>query len=124
MSASVTFIAPPPGLSPIVDFALDAVDGAAGLFTLRSDERGGIRLFLVDAARYVPDYVPSFSEADYASIGATGSEDAEVYVVTTVDEGSPVVNLLAPVLVNAKTGSAAQLILSEDWPLRAPLAVS
>jgi flagellar assembly factor FliW len=44
-------------------------------------------------------------------------------VVATLDAAEPVVNLLAPILVNQDDGRAAQVILdSGDWPLRAKLS--
>ena len=36
MSIDLTFVAPPPGLAPMVDFALNAIDGAEGLYSLVS----------------------------------------------------------------------------------------
>jgi len=43
--------------------------------------------------------------------------------VATLDAAEPVVNLLAPILVNQDDGRAAQVILdSSDWPLRAHLS--
>jgi flagellar assembly factor FliW len=123
VSATLTFVTPPPGLSPHVEFALDDVDGAPGLHALRAASDASIRLFVVDAAMYVPDYAPVFSEDHLLDVGAGARADAEVLVVTTLDDDGPVVNLFAPVLVNPATGAASQVILDgSDWPLRARLA--
>jgi flagellar assembly factor FliW len=123
VSATLTFVTPPPGLSPHVEFALDDVDGAPGLHALRAASDASIRLFVVDAAMYVPDYAPVFSEDHLLDVGAGARADAEVLVVTTLDDDGPVVNLFAPVLVNPATGVASQVILDgSDWPLRARLA--
>lgn len=123
MSATLTFVTPPPGLSPHVEFALDDVEGAPGLHALRAASDASIRLFVVEAAMYVPDYAPAFTEDHLSDVGATSGSDASVLVVTTLDDDGPVVNLFAPVLVNAKTGAASQVILDgSDWPLRARLA--
>lgn len=123
MTATLTFVAPPPGLAPHVEFALDAVEGAPGLHALRAADDAGIRLFVVDASVYVPDYAPAFSEEHLSDVGAATPQDADVLVVTTLDADGPVVNLLAPVLVNPATGAASQVILDgSDFPLRARLA--
>ena len=125
MTATLTFVAPPPGLAPHVEFALDDVEGAPGLHALRAATDASIRLFVVEASLYVPDYAPAFTEEHFSDVGATSDAEAEVLVVTTLDDDGPVVNLLAPVLVNKGTGAASQVILDgSDWPLRARLAKS
>ncbi|MFD1213646.1 flagellar assembly protein FliW [Arthrobacter sp. GCM10027362] len=120
MSAALTFVAPPPGLAPLVDFTLRPVDGAAGLFAL---EAAGRRLFVLDAAVYLPDYQPEISDEDAAALGLAGPEDALVLVVAVPGGAATTVNLMAPIVVNAATGVCAQVILEgQDWPLRAELA--
>jgi len=122
MTTALTFVASPPGFAPLVDFTLDDVDGAPGLHTLRSATEPAIRLFLIEAPVYLPWYAPSFTPESYDSVGAEGSDGADVLVVATLSDGAPVVNLMAPMLVNRRTGAAAQVILDgDDWPLRAEL---
>jgi flagellar assembly factor FliW len=121
MSTPLIFVESPPGFSPLVDFTLDDVDGAPGLHTLSSSEHPEIRLFVVDAPVYLPWYEPSFQSENYSSVGADAA-GTDVLVVTTLSDGAPIVNLMAPVLVNRSTGAAAQIILDGDeWPLRAEL---
>jgi len=123
VTATLTFTAPPPGLAPHVEFSIDDVEGAPGLHALRASADANVRLYVVDASMYVPDYSPSFTEEHLSDVGAGARGDAEVLVVTTLDDDGPVVNLLAPVLVNPATGAASQIILDgSDWPLRARLA--
>ena len=123
MTATLTFVTPPPGLSPHVEFDLDDIEGAPGLHTLRASSDSTVRLFVVEASMYVPDYAPSFTEEHFSDVGAASGSDASVLVVTTLDSDGPVVNLLAPVLVNSATGAASQVILDgSDFPLRARLA--
>lgn len=125
MTATLTFIAPPPGLAPHVEFSLDDVEGAPGLHALRASSDANVRLYVVDASVYVPDYTPTFTEDHLLDVGADAPGQASVLVVTTLDTDGPVVNLLAPVLVNSATGVASQIILDgSDWPLRARLAKS
>ncbi|PJJ73302.1 flagellar assembly factor FliW [Diaminobutyricimonas aerilata] len=120
--AAVTFVTPPPGFAPHVRFALDDVLGADGLFALRAEDDPDIRLFVVDSTVYVPDYAPEVHTEDLDAIGAAEPDDVLVLVVATIDGGSPVVNLMAPVLVGRESGLASQVILDgDDWPLRARL---
>jgi len=122
MSGLVTFIAPPPGLSPLVEFDLEPVDDADGLYTLRSLVAPDIRLFVIDAPVYLPDYHPEVSVQQLESIGASETGDVRVLVVTTLNDGGPSANLMAPIFMHATSGEATQVILDgADWPLRMPL---
>ncbi|WP_286278514.1 flagellar assembly protein FliW [Naasia aerilata] len=117
---NVTFTAPPPGFSPVVDFELSSVEGAIGLFTLKDRDGADLRLFLVDPAVFVPGYDPEFTDDQLAPLGADSPATLEAFVVATMAEEGPVVNLMAPILVNPSTNAAAQVILDDTrWPLRA-----
>ena len=119
--SAVTFVESPPGLAPLLDFTLDEVEGARGLHTLRSADAPDIRLFVLDVPVYLPWYEPAFDEENYLSVGAN-PDGTDVLVVATISDGSPIVNLMAPVLVNRATGAARQVILGDEWPLAASLA--
>jgi flagellar assembly factor FliW len=122
MSGLVTFIAPPPGLSPLLEFDLEPVADADGLYTLRSLDAPDVRLFVIDAPVYLPDYAPEVSVQQLESIGATETSEVRVLVVTTLNEGGPSANLMAPILMHSTSGEATQVILDGDtWPLRMPL---
>jgi flagellar assembly factor FliW len=113
----LAFVEPPYGLGPTLDFDLEPVEGAAGLFTLVG---GGLRLFLLDAGAHLPAYRPEPSRMDVAALG--GPEALSTFVVVNPSEGAWNVNLAAPVLV-AADGRARQVILDRgDWPVRMPLA--
>jgi len=120
----VAFVSPPFGLEPRVDFLLDEIEGAVGLFALRTVDAGDeVRLFVLDAAVHLPDYSPVVSDEQTALLGLTDADDAILLVVATPASSGMTVNLLAPIVVNRVTGAGAQLILEgQDWPLRAELA--
>lgn len=121
-TAELTFIAPPPGLDPLVEFQLAPVDAGIGLYTLRDRQGAGIRLFVSDPAVFVPEYTPVFTAEQLDSVGADGPADVDVFVVTLIADGTPIVNLLAPVIVHPVTGRAAQVILEDQsWPVQAEL---
>jgi len=123
-SVDLSFVTPPPGLDPHTDFALSPLDGAEGLFSLRAASDPELRMFLVDP-RLVPlgrDYAPVLTDAQADDLSLTSPEDALVLVVANPGADGVHVNLLAPVVVNTTTGSAAQVILEgQDLPVRAPL---
>jgi flagellar assembly factor FliW len=120
---AVEFIEAPLGLDQLRQSTLEPIEAAPGLFVIRSTTEEHIRLFVVDTRVYLPGYAPSLPADALAAIGAETEDSLVTYVVATLteDEG-PIVNLLAPIVVDSATGRAAQVILAEDWPLRAPLA--
>jgi flagellar assembly factor FliW len=123
MSVALDFIAPPPGFDPLTDFMLDDIEGASGLYALRAVGNDGIRLFVLDASVYVPDYAPELSDEQVSALGVVDAEDAIVLVVANPGENGTSMNLMAPIIVNSKTGASAQVILEgQDWPLRATLS--
>lgn len=120
--ARLAFTTPPPGFAPLTDFDLAAVEGAPGLYTLRDTMGADLRLFLIDPTFYVPEYLPSIADEDLAGLGVSSPAEVDVYVVANILDGAPVVNLLAPIVVNPIARTATQLILEADWPLQAELA--
>jgi flagellar assembly factor FliW len=122
--ARLTFTAPPPGFAPLTDFDLAAVDGAPGLYTLRDTAGADLRLFLIDPTFYVPEYLPAIGDEDLAALQLSSPAEADVYVVANIVDGAPVVNLLAPIVVNPVARTATQLILEDDWPLQAELVTA
>jgi flagellar assembly factor FliW len=122
MTGLVTFISPPPGLSPLLEFDLEPVEDADGLYSLRSLDAPEIRLFVIDAPVYLPNYNPEVSAQQLESIGASEASEVRVLVVATLNDDRPSANLMAPILMHATSGEATQLILEgDDWPLRMPL---
>lgn len=133
MNATLSFVTPPPGLAPLTAFSLTEIEGATGLYSLQAVEEVSTRLFVLDAAVFLPNYTPYISAEQQASLSLTAPTDALVLVVVNpgdaaASEGAAgasaatTVNLMAPIVVNAATGAAAQLILEgQDWPLQAAL---
>lgn len=122
MIGTLSFLAPPPGLEPMLDFTLTGIDGASGLYSLRSADQDDLRLFVLDAAIYLPDYHPEISDEQSGALSLGTADDAAVLVVANPEEGGTTVNLLAPIVVNLVTGRCAQVILDDArWSLRSEL---
>jgi flagellar assembly factor FliW len=125
LSVALSFIASPPGFAPIVDFVLEEIEGAVGLYALRSAGNDGTRLFVLDAGIFLPDYTPEISDEQAESLQLETADEAMVLVVANPGEGGTTMNLMAPIVVNAVTGRCAQFILDgEKWPIRAELVAS
>ncbi|WP_026551970.1 flagellar assembly protein FliW [Arthrobacter sp. H20] len=123
MSAALTFTAPPPGLDPLVDFSLDKIDGADGLYALQANKNASLRLFVLDAAVYLPAYQPAVPSANTEALDLPASGPLTFLVVANPGEGGTTVNLMAPILVNLATGQCTQVILDRgEWPVQAELA--
>lgn len=122
MTAALTFLAPPPGLAPHVDFALAPVDGADGLFAMRAVDDPELRLYLVDPRSVRSEYAPILTDEQAEALALGSADEALILVVAHPAADGVSVNLLAPVIVNRRTGAASQVILEDqDYPLRAPL---
>lgn len=94
------------------------------LYELRSLEQPSVRFMVVVPGAYFADYEIDLDDHECGDLGLTDSADALVLVMLTVgrDAASTTANLLAPVVINARTRAAAQVILTgSDWPVRAPL---
>ena len=122
-STPVTFTAPMPGLENVQDFTLRSVEGAAGLYALEAGSPSPVRLFLADAAVFVPGYAPPIPAAPHGGPGAgAGREAPQVLMVVNHSPGATTVNLMAPIVLNPATRRCAQLVLDgREYPLRADL---
>jgi len=125
--ALLELVAPLPGLPGHSRYVLDPIDDEGVLFALRSlpddDADAPIRLFVVSPSAHFPDYVPVIDAGDLGWDAV--AEHTIVLVVVHPGRGpndAPTANLLAPIVVDTRTGYAAQVVLDEDWPVRAAVA--
>ena len=124
--ALLELVAPLPGLPGHVRYVLEPLDDGGVLFAQRSipadDQDTPIRLFVVSPAIHFPDYAPTIDADDLEWDAVTESTVALVVVHPgRDDDGGPTANLLAPIVVDTRTGAAAQVVLDGDWPVRAPV---
>ena len=118
----VTFTAPMPGLENVQDFTLRSVEGAAGLYALEAGSPSPVRLFLADAAVFVPGYAPPVPEATLRALELEPHQDLQILVVLNHSAKATTVNLMAPIVLNPATRRCAQLVLDgREYPLRADL---
>ena len=104
-------------------YALVEVADAAPLCLLTSLDEEGVQFVVAPPGLFFPDYAPDLDDDSAERLGLTDATDALLLVVVTVgaDLATSTANLLAPVVVNTRTLAAAQVVVADDWPLRAPL---
>lgn len=122
LNTPVSFTVPMPGLEDAHDFTLRSVDGATGLYALEATTGTPVRLFLADAAVFVPAYTPPVPAATRQALELTEGEAPQVLVVLNHSPAATTVNLMAPIVLNPATRRCTQLVLDgRDYPLRADL---
>jgi flagellar assembly factor FliW len=92
------------------------------LYELRSVQQPQVRFLVAVPTAFFPTYTFLLEQEACAELRLQDASEALVLVVLTIgdDSVSTTANLLAPVVINARTRSAAQVILSgTDWPVRA-----
>jgi flagellar assembly factor FliW len=111
------------GFSEGERYALVEVSSTSSLFRLCSLDVPGLDFLVVPPAVCFPDYAPEIDDASAARLELVDAQDALLLVVLTVGEdvGAATANLMAPIVINARTRSAAQVIVEGTHPLRAPL---
>jgi len=92
------------------------------MYELRNVQQPMVRFLVAVPTAFFPDYAFELDESQCSELGLTHPDEALVLVLLTIgdDRASTTANLLAPVVINARTRVAAQVILSgTDWPVRA-----
>jgi flagellar assembly factor FliW len=101
-----------------------AVVPESPLYELRSLEQADVRFMVALPEAFFSGYEIELGDQECEDLGLTDAADALVLVMLTVgrDAAGTSANLLAPIVINARTRVAAQVILTgSDWPVRAPL---
>lgn len=121
----IRFVRPIPGFSSLRQWILaPAADDETTLYELASLERPEIRFMVATAYGFFPSYDVELDDDICEDLALMDADDALVLVVLTVarEPAAITANLLAPVVINARTRDAAQVILAgSEWPVRAPI---
>jgi flagellar assembly factor FliW len=128
----ITFVRPLPGFPDSTRYVLVRLgaepDDEGGdeaettMYELRCVEQPAARFLVAVPTAFFPEYGFDLDEGVCAELALADAQEALVLVLLTIgdDVASTTANLLAPVVINARTRSAAQVILSgTDWPVRA-----
>jgi flagellar assembly factor FliW len=119
----IEFVSDMPGLPGMSRCALVRLDESGALYRLQSLLDPDLRLLVAAPPVFFADYAPQIDDVAAGSIGLESADDALVLVVVTTggSAAEATANLLAPIIVNARTRQAVQVLQLEDLPLAAPL---
>ena len=110
---SVDFPAGLPGFADAHHFLLEDLGEQLRPFQrLRHTESPEIAFTVVLAGLLYPDYSVEIDEDHQVTLGITGAGEVATYVMITVPRPPqpPTANLLGPIVVNRRTGAAAQVV--------------
>lgn len=110
---TITFAAGLPGFPDARRFRLEALSPNLAPFTkLRTVEGPDVAFTVIEPARLFSDYTIEIDEEHRRALGIETSADVLILVLVTVPKppAPPTVNLLGPVVINRRTGAAAQVV--------------
>lgn len=114
------------GFPDLVDFALvhDDEQGAGNVHWLQSIQEAGFAMPVMDPLIVAPDYNPVIDDDVFAPIGNLLENEMLILVTLTVpkDVTAMSVNLKGPIIVNAVTRKACQVILEDkQYEIKFPI---
>lgn len=121
---TIELVHPLPGFPDSRRFALVQLDDDGVLCQLRSLEDPALRFLVMSPVPFFPDYAPEVGDDVVEDLQISSADDVIVLLVLNAGDSldTTTANLMAPVVVNAATLRASQVILDDpDLPLAAPL---
>lgn len=94
---------------------------------LQSVDEPALAFVIADPVLFAPEYRVVLLEQDTRDLGVRSSDDLLIFVIVTIPLDDPIrftANLRGPVVVNRHARIGKQVILQEDYPTRAPLAIT
>lgn len=123
--AGLRMVAALPGLPDHTAYALEALEETGTLLSLSSEpgDARPVHLFVAAPHAFFADYAPRVPADVLAEVVDAGTEPVVLVVVHPAGDGRDrhTANLLAPIVVDPASGRALQVVLDDDWPVRAPL---
>src|SRR5215212_5277672 len=96
-------------------------DGPVAL--LQSTEHAELALMVTDPFQIVPEYDVALSDADCAALGLSEDEQPKLFCTLSVYQEQITTNLVGPIVVNARTGHARQVVMVDSpYSTRHPVA--
>lgn len=93
------------------EYSIVVVEHHLPFLWLQSVANPALAFVIADPFLFFPDYRPVVGEADKQLLGIRGNDTA-LYCITVVKEGPHVtMNLLAPLVINARTNIGKQVVL-------------
>jgi len=120
----VTFAGGLPGFDQLRVFVIEPMPGDLAPFCrLRATDPPGVEFIVVPPGVLFPDYEVEVDEETVERLELRAEDASVLSIVTLSDDGrAPTANLLGPIVVNRRTGAAAQVVLhGSDFEVAAPL---
>jgi flagellar assembly factor FliW len=121
---AIELVQPMPGFPEHRRFALVQLDDDGVLCQLQSLDDPALRFLVMSPVPFFPDYAPEVSDDVVADLAIGSADDVIVLLVLNAGDSlsTTTANLMAPVVVNAATLQARQVVLDDpSLPLAAPL---
>jgi flagellar assembly factor FliW len=121
---AIELVQPMPGFPDHRRFALVQLDDDGVLCQLQSLEDPALRFLVMSPVPFFPDYAPEVADDVVEDLAIGSADDVIVLLVLNAGESlsTTTANLVAPVVVNATTLQARQVILDDpSLSLAAPL---
>ena len=110
------------GFSEYHDYALLQTNNEGNFFWMQSIECENLAFVVCDPLLFVPDYQVPVKSEDLKTIGLEGLDNAQVLIIVNKIGNALTGNLQGPLVINAHTCEARQLVLSEKrYSTRHPL---
>jgi flagellar assembly factor FliW len=108
-----------PGFPAAREFALVNHDDESPFAWLASLDNLDLAFVVAAPGKLFADYQPELGRRELDAIGAAAASDVLVLAIANFSGGEACLNLAAPVLVNARTRRAAQVVLQDSrWGIR------
>lgn len=121
---TIRFVSPIYGFEKYTEYVLlsDTNIGESFIW-LQSVQEPDLCFILVDPRLTYPHYAPSLSEEARQDLSRKGLNNPVYWAIAVIPQEfrKSTINLKSPVLIDPDSKKAAQVILDEDYPIRAPL---
>jgi len=98
-------------------FVVLCLDEKSPFRWLQSLEEPNVAFVVIEPSQFMPDYAPTISDADAHALGLDADTPYLTFVIVTVPPGKPeemTANLMGPIIINASTRIARQVIVEDD----------
>lgn len=120
----IRFVSPIFGFEDFTDFVLLSDTNISESFLwLQSVQEPDLCFILVDSRLTYPEYAPRLPEEAKHELSRKGLINPAYWAIAVISQefSKSTINLKSPVLIDLDSKKAAQVILDEDYPIRAPL---
>jgi flagellar assembly factor FliW len=110
------------GFESLREFVVVAADDEGAYSWLQSVSDPHLSFLSIVPSFFFDDYAPEIPDADAAELGITADSHTQLLALVTISDDGVTANLLGPIVVNLRTRTARQIVLSEQkYSVREPL---